>query len=1161
MVATRSASAVPFTDKVLHYVLETILSFEPSSPAYSSLRENGLVSLADFMSLIPSEIDSITYTSTSDDDVAVKVSKSLTIGEKQRMRLFIQYAKELVNADDTPLVEESDWLKLIRSDFNAYRISSSTNIPGGAMLSSSLLRYRTSTPSHSDPVLNFKKGIKRDASAYPILKDERAFGTFHSATIAIARAHDIDEVFDLKYKPGTPEAIALFAEKQKFVYSVLINTLQTDTGRTFVRQHGHDSDAQAVYSKLLKHHRDSPKAKLDISALQKSIVNLTLDEASWKGTTVGFILHWREQMRKLHEILPVKDHYSNGFRKTLLENALRSVDELRQVSTVENNNMAVGHPMLTFLQYIDLVSAFASHRDEARSSTGNRRTTKRVVNYLDYTPDDDEDDREYSVNYTKSIDQNGSNDRSTYVDNDLWKRLTPWLKDVVKEAKAKIRAEGSDQRSTPIRRANVHELSSPELADDDPQDVDIDEEDSHDGDAIDEDALGIIAHLTKQAPMAPHDIRRVLGVKKKTPVKSTTFADGTNPRTLVKKSIVVDGIQYIQKVHNVHYKTSQHQMGDSEDSLVDRGANGGLAGNDVLVIEHSTRTADVTGIDNHKICDVPISTVAGLLTSNKGPVIGIMHGYAYTGKGATIHSSGQLEWYKNVVDDRSRAVGGKQMIVTVDGYTLPLQMKQGLPRLPMTAPTTSDMETYPHVILTSPNLWKPTFLDNEISAEERANLNSDTEPYGPHNFNSTGDYIDMNQHVIDLIDESDALDYEAALHSYAGNIVVDTDEDGNKDIFYASYQHASDHHSFMKRPKQRIAPTAPDYEALRSKLAWIPTEVIKKTFAATTQFAATYIPRYPFRKHLKSRNPAVNVHRRNEPVATDTVFGDEPAICDGSTCAQLYVGRKSLVTDVYGMKTEKQFVATLQDNIRKRGAMDKLISDRAQVEISKKTLDILRAYAIDDWQSEPHHQHQNFAENRWETIQRYSNRTLNLSGVPGSHWLLVLLWVTCIFNHVATPSLGDRVPMEVLTGSTPDISFLLMFTYGEPVYFSESDCKFPANDERPGLFVGISHNVGDQLTYKVLPTDIDNPTSLLHRSNVRTALNLDQKNRRLEELAGEIKEPIREIVKTRHPSTSQDPRMDTSTTIRTPTIDPDELIGRTYLRIRSQTEHAVGRKS
>jgi hypothetical protein len=36
------------------------------------------------------------------------------------------------------------------------------------------------------------------------------------------------------------------------------------------------------------------------------------------------------------------------------------------------------------------------------------------------------------------------------------------------------------------------------------------------------------------------------------------------------------------------------------------------------------------------------------------------------------------------------------------------------------------------------------------------------------------------------------------------------------------------------------------------------------------------------------------------------------------------------------MKADKQLVNTLEDNIRNRGAMDKLISDRAKVEISNK---------------------------------------------------------------------------------------------------------------------------------------------------------------------------------------------------------------------------------
>jgi hypothetical protein len=55
------------------------------------------------------------------------------------------------------------------------------------------------------------------------------------------------------------------------------------------------------------------------------------------------------------------------------------------------------------------------------------------------------------------------------------------------------------------------------------------------------------------------------------------------------------------------------------------------------------------------------------------------------------------------------------------------------------------------------------------------------------------------------------------------------------------------------------------------------------------------------------------------------------------------------------MKTDK-FVNTLEDVIRKYGAMDKLISDK--VEISARVKDLMRAI-VDDWRSR-HYQHQIF---------------------------------------------------------------------------------------------------------------------------------------------------------------------------------------------------------
>ena len=95
------------------------------------------------------------------------------------------------------------------------------------------------------------------------------------------------------------------------------------------------------------------------------------------------------------------------------------------------------------------------------------------------------------------------------------------------------------------------------------------------------------------------------------------------------------------------------------------------------------------------------------------------------------------------------------------------------------------------------------------------------------------------------------------------------------------------------------------------------------------------------KKHYKSQNPALNVHRRDKPVATDTVFADTPAIDSGCQCAQLFIETESMVTDAYPMKIDAELVNTLNDNIRDKGAPTKLISDSAKSEISNKVKDIL----------------------------------------------------------------------------------------------------------------------------------------------------------------------------------------------------------------------------
>ena len=71
----------------------------------------------------------------------------------------------------------------------------------------------------------------------------------------------------------------------------------------------------------------------------------------------------------------------------------------------------------------------------------------------------------------------------------------------------------------------------------------------------------------------------------------------------------------------------------------------------------------------------------------------------------------------------------------------------------------------------------------------------------------------------------------------------------------------------------------------------------------STQWVVSLPKTFPMKKHLKSKNPALNIPRRFEPVYTDTVFSDTPAVDSGVRQAQVFVGRDTLVADAYPMKS------------------------------------------------------------------------------------------------------------------------------------------------------------------------------------------------------------------------------------------------------------------
>ena len=98
------------------------------------------------------------------------------------------------------------------------------------------------------------------------------------------------------------------------------------------------------------------------------------------------------------------------------------------------------------------------------------------------------------------------------------------------------------------------------------------------------------------------------------------------------------------------------------------------------------------------------------------------------GKGRSIHAAGQMEWFNCQVDDRSKLVGGAQRIKTSEGYVIPFSIDSGLVCMhSMRIPTDHDLQNYPHVFFTSPDIWDTSELDHGIppSVHEDINQRSD----------------------------------------------------------------------------------------------------------------------------------------------------------------------------------------------------------------------------------------------------------------------------------------------------------------------------------------------------------------------------------------------------------------------------------------------------
>ena len=130
-------------------------------------------------------------------------------------------------------------------------------------------------------------------------------------------------------------------------------------------------------------------------------------------------------------------------------------------------------------------------------------------------------------------------------------------------------------------------------------------------------------------------------------------------------------------INHVSYRiTTQDRQATYPGALMDRGANGGMAGFDTRLLATVPHAhVNITGVGGDVLQHLPLLQCASVVdTIGEGPIIMILSQYAHKPDAKTIPSKSQVEHFGGIVYDSALLSGRQQMVITHKGYAIPLHV-------------------------------------------------------------------------------------------------------------------------------------------------------------------------------------------------------------------------------------------------------------------------------------------------------------------------------------------------------------------------------------------------------------------------------------------------------------------------------------------------------
>jgi hypothetical protein len=533
-----------------------------------------------------------------------------------------------------------------------------------------------------------------------------------------------------------------------------------------------------------------------------------------------------------------------------------------------------------------------------------------------------------------------------------------------------------------------------------------------------------------------------------------------------------------------------------------------VAGSNCVILQYTGKECDVTPYreDYESIKGVPIVNAA---TAWQSPHTGqtyilVLNESLWMGDSMdhSLINPNQLRHFGTRVQDDPTSSYPLSVITEDNEFCMELSMEGTIVYANTHSPSEYELNTCPHINLSSPQPWNPMkvkFPRSNITLEEVVG--------GMRYVSGVTAHHEQEQELIQ--EEHDSFCLESINRAIASMKTVVQEESshietpltrdesidpGTADLPVMNTFQSSDRHSDV---------TPNDL----SERWGISIATATKTLKKTTQrfLRSAVLP-------LARRYRADRVFTRKTLAgdwSTDTMDGRCKSL-EGNRYAQVFAN-KAYFSRIYPMDSKSKAGDALRLFCQEFGVPEKLTFDGSKEQTGKGTefMRQIRTHDISYHVSEPDLHNQNPVEGVVREIRRKWYRIMIRKRVPEAMWDYGMKWVTetSSLTHTSAGSLEGCIPLTQVTGDTADISEYLDFGFYDEVWYKDNAGSSPYE---PGRWLGVSHRTGRLMCYHILT----HKGTVVSRSTVQRVTNLEKTTASVKDTFQKFDENIRVKLKT-----------------------------------------------